>query len=307
MNRRGLNFHGASPAWAAAGASDASKLMRLSSLLDPFQRIFRACENLKCKKRRALWPFWLRKCEGMSLQGRWYCGPECFEHAARDEFVGLRSAPETGGKKSHRIPIGLLLLSRGMINNAQLKHALLLQREKGAGRIGTFLRQIHAVTEQDITAGLAAQWGCPVYPLDGAREFLQYGSLLPLTLLEAGGMLPVRHIRDRQTLYLAFVEGIDRTALYAVEKMLHLQTVPCIVSESAHRGAIQELRHVVNLPATVFESSMEPREMARTTRSYASQVGAEEVLMARSGRFIWVRLRTSQGSQDILFQALADV
>ena len=243
----------------------------------------------------------------MRLHGRWYCGPECFELAAQDEFLRLRPALENGQKKTHRLPIGLLLLSRGKINDAQLKQALTMQREKGTGKIGKFLQEIQAVTEQDITKGLAAQWGCPVYPLVGARDFIQYASLLPLTMLETGRMLPVRYLRLQQILYLAFVEGIDRTALYAVEQMLHLRTIPCIVSESEHHGAIEELRHVEELQTTVFESPFEPLEMARTTRSYAWQVGAKDVSMVRSGQFIWVRLQNSQGSKDILFQSLANV
>jgi hypothetical protein len=289
------------------GSSFAAGLMRLSNRIISFRRISRICENRNCEQRGVLWPFWLRSCEGIRLHGRWYCGPKCFECAARDELLRLFPAPETRRKKAHRIPIGLLLLSRGMINNAQLKQALMLQREKGAGKIGKFLQDIRAVTEQDITAGLAAQWGCPVYPLDGARDFLQYASLLPLTLLEAGRMLPVRYVRLQQTLYLAFVEGIDRTALYAVEQMLHVRTIPCIVSESAHTGAMEELRHVESLQTTVFESPFEPDEMAHTMRSYALQIGAKDVWIVRSGRFIWVRLQNLEGPKDILFQSLAGV
>lgn len=243
----------------------------------------------------------------MRLQGRWYCSPDCFEHAAHDAFLLMLYAPESAREKSHRIPIGLLLLSGGLINDAQLKQALVLQKEKGHGRIGKFLQEIQAVSEQDIATGLAAQWGCPVYPLDRARDFRQCASLLPLTLLETGRMLPVHHIRTQQTLYLGFVEGVDRSALYAVEQMLHLRTIPCVVTESALQDALQELRRLADAPATVFDRPLDSREMARTTRSYAWQVGAKDVWMARSGRFIWVRLQTAQGSKDILFQALADL
>ena len=82
----------------------------------------------------------------MRLHGRWYCGPECFELAAQDEFLRLRPALENGQKKTHRLPIGLLLLSRGKINDAQLKQALTMQREKGTGKIGKFLQEIQAAS-----------------------------------------------------------------------------------------------------------------------------------------------------------------
>src|SRR5258706_9658583 len=140
-----------------------------------------------------------------------------------------------------------------MINNEQLKVALDLQREKGGGKIGKFLQQIRAVSEKDITDGLAAQWGCPVYPLSQARDFLKCSSLLPLALLEAGRMLPVHYQRLQQTLYLGFVEGIDHSALYAVEQMLHMRTIPCIVSESELLGALEALRRGEGELATVFD------------------------------------------------------
>jgi len=266
------------------------------------RKIFKTCDNPDCRRRRLIWRLWQRSSEGIRLQGRWYCSPECFEQIAQGEFKRLCAAPETGRKKAHRMPIGLLMLSRGMISDVQLKQALNLQREKG-GRIGKSLRDIGAATEKDIAAGLAAQWGCPVYPLDESPESLRYASLLPVTLLEAGRMLPVHLLRVSQTLYLAFVEGIDRNALYAVERMLGVRTIPCIVSESAYLNAIAELNSIGDMQTTVFESRFEPREMARTTRSYALRVGASEVWMVRSGRFVWARLETADGPKDILFRA----
>jgi len=92
-----------------------------------------------------------------------------------------------------------------------------------------------------------------------------------------------------------------------VEQMLHLRTIPCIVSESALQGAFAELHQAGDTPTTVFESPIEPREMARTTRSYAWQLDAEDVSMARSGRFLWIRLKGGQGCKDILFQTLTRV
>src|SRR4029077_1689402 len=253
--------------WLAGGSS-------------PIEKAFRTCEDPACRQRRIFLPGWLRNDEGICLQGQWYCSPECFERAAQSAFFRMLPEVDESPKRHHRIPIGLLLLSRGTINDEQLKRALHLQREKGSGKIGKFLRSIRAASEQDITEGLAAQWGCPVYPLGKAREFLQCASLLPLALLEDGRMLPVHYLRPQQTLYMAFEEGVDRTALYAVEQMLHLRTVPCIVSESDLSGAFESLHLLATAPTTVFESPNEPLEMARTTRSYAWQVGAKDVWAA---------------------------
>jgi len=288
----------------SGGGTLSSNPVRWLTQFELFRRLSQPCSNPACAQRQALWSFWQRSSNGIELQGRWYCGAECFEEAARTEFQRLRAVPEPSLRQAHRMPIGLLLLSRGVITEAQLKEALALQREKGTGRLGKFLREIRAATEHDIVAGLASQWGCPVYTLSSPEQSLPYASLLPLLLLESVRMLPVNHIRIQQMLYLAFVEGIDRNALYSVEQMLRLRTIPCVVAESAYLGAMEELRRVESVPTTVFESPLESREMARTTRSYAWQVGANEVWMVRSGRFIWVRLRNPQGAKDILFQVL---
>jgi hypothetical protein len=89
--------------------------------------------------------------------------------------------------------------------------------------------------------------------------------------------------------------------------MLHLRTVPCIVSESELSGALDAFRPTASAPTAVFESPNEPLEMARTVRSYAWQVGAEEVWATRVGRFLWIRMRTPKGHKDILFQSLNPV
>jgi hypothetical protein len=267
----------------------------------------RTCRNPACRERRILWPEWFRSDDGICLQGEWYCGTRCFEGAAQSVYDRLLPSPQVARRKAHRLPIGLLLLSRGAISHEQLKAALEMQREKGSGRIGKILQDIQAASEKDVTDGLAAQWGCPVYPLSQARDFLKCSSLLPLSLLEAGRMLPVHYLRSQQTLYIGFVEGIDHSALYAIEQMLRMRTVPCIVSESELLAALDVLRRADADLATVFESPCEADEMARTTRSYARQVGATNVWMARSGRFIWTRMQCTNEFKDLLFLARGTV
>jgi hypothetical protein len=131
--------------------------------------------------------------------------------------------------------------------------------------------------------------------------------LTPLTLLEAGRLLPVHYLKLQETLFLAFVDGVDRTILYAVEQMLHVRTVPCIVSETDLSYALESFRPFADTPTSVFESPSDPLQMARTSRSYALQLGAKEVWAVRSSRFIWVRMQAASGHKDILFQSPGDI
>lgn len=268
------------------------------------ERLLRKCENPRCTQRRTLWPFAWGQAEGVCLQGRWCCSGRCFEQAAAEMFLRILASHEGGSKRPYRIPIGLLLLSRGVITEGQLKEALSLQRHAGSGPIGRFLQRIEAVSERELTAGLAAQWGCPVYPLETDHGYLDCAGLVPATLIETAHMLPVRVALPQKMLYLAFDERIDRTMLYAVEQILRFRTIPCIVPESAMHNALGEVHRIGNPSDTVFESPQEPREMARTTHSYALQLEVSDVWMARSGRFVWVRLFAQQWTKDILFQTV---
>ena len=70
---------------------------------------------------------------------RWYCCPDCFEYAVTAEFTVLLKLRDEPLSHLHRVPLGLLLLGRGVITNAQLKSALAIQRESRAGRLGRVL------------------------------------------------------------------------------------------------------------------------------------------------------------------------
>ena len=102
---------------------------------------------------------------------------------------------------------------------------------------GSWFQQTSAVSEDDITAALAAQWACPVFPLARERSFLRCATMLPMAVIQAARMLPVYMSRDRSSVYIAFVDGIDHSWLRSAEQMLGCTTVPCLVSESAFTRA----------------------------------------------------------------------
>jgi hypothetical protein len=93
--------------------------------------------------------------------------------------------------------------------------------------------------------------------------------------------------------------GLLRFAGLGILFMFHLPTAPCMVSESELSSAVESFHPLASAPTAVFESPSEPLEMARTTRSYAWQVGAKGVWVARSGRFIWIRMQTPREYKGI--------
>jgi Type II secretion system (T2SS), protein E, N-terminal domain len=261
------------------------------------------CENPECPFRNPLRKFLLRRArQGVLLQGRWYCSVSCFEQAILAVYSELIKIPDQPLTRPQRIPLGLLLLGRGIINEDELKAALLAQKEQGTGRLGRWLVQLGSVSTHDVSTALAAQWGCAVFPLENDTRYRDCAQMLPLVLLESSRMLPVHYLAGTHWLFLGFSEDIDRTTIYSIERLLDSRTEPCVVSESAMDLALDEIRRKSRPREILFESPFSAAETARTIRDYALKLGAEELVLARPRGFLWVRLRASGVDWDLLFR-----
>jgi Type II secretion system (T2SS), protein E, N-terminal domain len=261
------------------------------------------CENPSCPYRRSFRRlFQSSKEQGVLLQGHWYCSLDCFEAAVTNIFDNLLKAPDEPLKRSHRVPIGLLLLGRGLIDGDQLKLALQSQRSSGGGRLGYWLVRLGMVSGVDVSTALAAQWGCTLFPLESDGRYQQCSRMVPFALLESCKMLPVHYIETSQLLFVAFSEAIDHTALYAIEQLLGGRTEPCVVTEAAMEESLERVRSHSRPSQIVFEASRGAREMAGTVRDYAVKLGAESLALARPRRFLWVRLRAGANDWDLLFR-----
>jgi hypothetical protein len=214
-----------------------------------------------------------------------------------------RIVPRRYGPGPHRVPLGLLLLSRQQLTAEQLRTALEMQKEAGYGKVGEWLQKLGYTTEQQITAALARQWSCPVLKA-GAESLRSRSSPIPWLLLESFQMIPVEFAESRGRFLIAFCEAVDHTVLYAVEQMLGCQTEACFVSPSALREGLQalKLRHANN--DIVFERLEHAGECARIVGSYAAKIGAEQVRLARCGEHVWIRLeRLRRETVNLVFHA----
>ena len=258
------------------------------------------CDDPQCGWKRRLWRRFRWRKAGIRLHEAWYCSPQCFERAAEKDFARLcRSAPENPA--GHRIPLGLVLLSRGCLTNSQLRTALEAQRAAGTGRIGQWLEKLGYATERQVTAALALQWACPV--LEDLKSDAAALRMVPLTLLESFKMLPVKFAAATRTLLVAFANGIDYRALYAIEGMLDCHTEACIVQTSQIDAALAQARGGARQPEIVFETMGEAAEMARITCGYGLKLGAERVRIAGFGSLLWAKLDGQKQSYDLFFRA----
>jgi hypothetical protein len=191
------------------------------------------------------------------------------------------------------------MLSRGQLDNAQLRAALDAQRAKG-GRIGRWLEKLGFATEQQITAALGLQWACPVVtPLAAETDC---AALLPFRLMTQFRMLPIHFAAASRLMYVAFSEGIDYTALYAIEQMLDCRTEPCLISSSAMARAFERIGHQRRPGELLFESWRDVTEMARITSSAALKLGAQQARIVTCGNYVWVRLQADAEIANLLLR-----
>jgi hypothetical protein len=208
---------------------------------------------------------------------------------------------QTSRPKPHRIPLGVALLSQGLITDAQLKEALENQGREG-GRLGTHLQKVAQISEREITAALAEQWSCPVFPLkesDGCPECV---GEVPRPLLEAYQMVPVQYSRKEKTLQVAFLESIDDSVLGALEAVLHCRVQACVADSSALEEALADIRQQPRPQETLYEDVGTPEEMALTTVGHAYQARVREAFLTNCNEYIWVRLLTRRLTRSLIYR-----
>jgi hypothetical protein len=243
----------------------------------------------------SVWRRLRRRRHGVRMQGAWYCRAECLEQALAEFLARVRSASRHNAIASHRVPLGLLLLSRQQLTAEQLRTGLEAQRTAGRGKIGDWLQQLGFVTEPQVTAALARQWSCPVLRT-GPDELGAIRALpIPALLLESFQMIPVELVEATGNLLMAFSQGIDYTVLYAVEQMLGYHTEVCLVCPSTLQRGLQALAQRRATGDVVFDRMEDAGECAHIIGNYSARIGAEEIRLARCGEHIWVRLQGLRG------------
>jgi hypothetical protein len=273
----------------------------LAGMRDRWARRHPACAERDCNRMRRMSRPVARWKGKIRLRGASYCAPQCFENAARECFYAACTPVVAASPIQHRIPLGLLMLSRGELTREQLRAALEAQQGNHQRLIGECLLALGFATEQQITTALGLQWACPVLALRTPRDS-GCGRMLPYRLLERFRMLPIQFVRATRVFCVAFCDGIDYTALYAIEQMLDCHTEACLISRSSMDRELERMGHEARVGDLLFESWHDAAAMARITCGYALRFGADEVRIAGCGEYVWVRLETERQVATLLFR-----
>lgn len=233
------------------------------------------------------------------MGGRWFCTDQCLEQEIEHVVERILFKPHSMTRASHRMPLGLLLLSRGFLNKDQLQTALLTQQREPSDKLGQCLQRLGYVTERQVVAALALQWASPVlaFPEETAPQ-----AAVPWELLDALRIMPVRFSPTQGILYVAFSDPVDHGVLRAIEQMTGWSTSPCIVSDRVMDRLLAKMHSCERDSTHTFENVSEPAEIARITVSYAGRIGSSEIKVSECGAHIWARLKDGPKAADILFR-----
>src|SRR5438309_1539553 len=102
-------------------------------------RWFARCANEACPHRNRFIPSNIRKASAFLVEDRWFCGPGCAQEFLLYRVRSLISRFRFASPRSHRIPIGMLLVNRGVIDHHRLQQALGSQRTDPPRRLGEHL------------------------------------------------------------------------------------------------------------------------------------------------------------------------
>lgn len=259
------------------------------------------CANPQCQSRTRPWHGYVGVGRQFYFGNSWCCSPECFQAAAWHSICRVIAEPRRARSRGHRLPLGLSLLSQGLVDHEALRDALELQRVHKHGRIGDWLQKLGAVSEQQVTEAVAGQWNCAVYPLRADGLDSEMAGLIPYPALKSLRMLPVHHNLHTRTLHIAFSDVVDYSALHTVEQMLDVKTVACIAQESEINSALQRFDGHSRPLQHIAPAGCETREMARLCRDHFLQADGKDAKVLRCGPYIWVRILAKE-SVDLLFR-----
>lgn len=267
----------------------------LSELLQPAKiasALLPHCGNANCKSG---WLKLWRSRQSPILEGKWACSLACMQEIARVSIQReAGDANAHGVVHQHRVPLGLILLSRGIITHEQLRKALEAQKKTGTGRLGEWLIRQEAVDEQQVTSALSAQWNCPVL-LGAPYDPIVMACAFPRLLIDSFGGVPLR-LAGSSLLYVAFADRIDRCLVLAVERMLGLKVEAGILRQSEFQRVREEVLHAP-FPKTRLLEAVNIRGLVHAFAAFLEERKAVRSQIVRLHDYFWLRIWRSQATE----------
>lgn len=137
--------------------------------------------------------------------------------------------------RQKRRMLGELLISEGLITQAQLDQALVEQKRQGI-RLGQMLDRLGLVSEKDIISVIGKQMGIPSMPLDQPKVDSEVLKLVPEETAKQYQAVPVS--RTERSVMIALVDPLNVFALDDLARLTGLEVQPVISTAADIGGAI---------------------------------------------------------------------
>jgi len=244
------------------------------------------CANPSCRRG---WLDLFKDRERPMFEDRWACSTRCLrtlvDAAIRRESPVSSVAANPG--RTHRVPLGLILLSRGWITQPQLQHALTMQRSAGAGLIGRWLTEECGVAEEHVLNGLAVQWRCAVLSLHDFKP-QEMALAVPREIVERTDLVPLR-ISRRGTLRLAFSNNPNPAAALAVERMAGLSVESGLLPHADWKSARGAILHSESVRCSL-EDLPDCESLSRRIASDLAGMQPRASRLVCIHSFFWLRM-----------------
>lgn len=257
------------------------------------------CANSNCA-RTALAHAVARWQSGVFLDEEWFCGPDCFQHSLDRKLSALMSSRHAQEPPPRlRLPLGLVLLSRGDLTAEQLRTALDEQRRTNEN-LGEAVQRLGFATAEQVTSAVATQWSCPVFSL--ANRQLVPMVRIPRHLLELYGMLPVHFSEIGRRLMVGFVSRVQYHILRTIEHITRCVATPCFITAREYWDNLHSPAFAQRDDEIVIERTSGPGEMAWLARNYVSQIAAQQSRFGVCRDYLWMRICGPRHEMDLLFR-----
>jgi len=256
------------------------------------------CSNPACKQKplaRAM----AKRNTGISVADKWICGPDCFEEIAREKLSAIMSSRHAQEQPPKlRMPLGLVMVSRGDLTPEQLRLVLDEQQKRGSN-VGDIAQRLGFATQEQVTAAVAAQWSCGVFPLRDRP--LTPSVHVPRRLLEVYGMLPVHYVETGRRLMVGFVTRVQYHILHTIEHITSCVATPCFITAGEYDQYLHSATFGERENEIVFDRVNGTVEMAKLARNYVNQIAAHQARFGICRDYLWMRIWGSRNEMDLLF------
>ncbi len=234
---------------------------------------------------------------GLTLRDEWYCSYRCAAERIDARVQELLPSVGKTAPRRLRMPLGLLLVSRGAITEDQLRTAKERHAET-AEEMGALILALGFATEDQVTAARSSLWSCPVFtpPARLAAPSIS----IPSILMELHAAVPVQNTAASDNLLIGFLDRIDYGLLYAMEQIAGCKTTPCLLTPTDHRAYMESGPSLVD--EIVCEATMTSEEITRTVCQHGAGINANELAIVRCGDYLWAHLSGCSKPADMLFR-----